>query len=633
MTFGELVRERRIARELFSRGQLADRCSSLAIADVEDPIGDDRIGRIEEGAAPRDGEVEVLAAALFDADDPERVLFIELARVAQRYEAARAHQQETLNAMLHEVAGLIGGRIPRRASPKLHEIRAHLGDVLERMAETGLVEHATLEIERGPRLELIAAEREYDLLDLTIRNTGMNGATDVALLFPGSPPKRGVRPVVPGESVEFAVRTPQTTADGSAIVQYSDPSRTIYLQRLEKPASRVAIRSRVLERPKTWWDVNHFIVERLEQQWFRYELTGMDAPVNIDSEPDVEAILNDVRPSDAYAAAGFVRLAPTGMKENNVSEVAFMSPELNDALWHNARIAGAEDPGSLTALEQRMRANASLLADVLRAKYAGLRSEQRFFNEAKTCLGSDLTTAADRVTVFRGTYFHGFLTNELATKQISTREAHPAPRFRGSVDSGFLEPRSTRLAGIAASGASNHIGASVILLTGDRRIQFWRQSGGEVAVGKAAATGSGSCDWEDWADLGAGERDLAEMARRAMLRELREESGLMGRLLRQEDIQCRLLGYFRWVRRGGKPEFVGLARTAVASDQLWPDVTEVDAPTDRPHFIDASNRDTLEAGIDRALARSDTLSLPLWTALTCLRARCADEDCRQFLWG
>jgi hypothetical protein len=633
MTFRETVRSLRIERGFTSRDRLADECSGLDLPDGQEAISVDRIDSIEEGRAPRDHEIDQLAAVLFEPGDRRRSAFIAFAHVVQRYEREHRERRAALRALLADAADLLGGRLNARTSPRMYELRIQLGDLFEDMADTLLVVNPTMEIEDGPRLALVECARDGHLLDLTLRNEGAAEATSIAMLLPGSLVKRGAKSVPPRASIEIAARTDAPAAERDAIVQYADRSANAYLQRASDPSSRLAIQSRVIERPKTWWDVNAFIVARLGGNPFRFGLAPMDAPLHInDPDPRAEALLGAIAPSERYAAHGFARYAPENMKENDLPEVAFMSPVLNDALWHGATIAGAEDEDVLKRLELGMKRNAPLLADVLVSKYARLRGEQRFFNEEKLCLGSDIIAAGGSVSVFRGTYFHGFLTNELATKQLSTNEPRPEPVFSGARDTSFLEPGTSRLADIAASGLSNHVGASVLLLTGDGRIQFWRQAGGEHGIGKAAATGSGSCDWEDWADLALDERDVAAMARSAMVRELREESGLMGRLLRAERIECRLLAYFRWARRGGKPEFVGIARTALRSDQLWPDQTEVDAPSETANFVDARDCYELTASIDEVLRRSDKLSLPLWVGLTCLRARCTDADCADFLW-
>ena len=395
-----------------------------------------------------------------------------------------------------------------------------------------------------------------------------------------------------------------------------------------EPESRIPIHARIAERPRTWWDVNYLMVKTLERDWFPSTLSSQDSTVQLAPEPGAQALLQRIVPPERYAGYGFIAYRPAGMTDNDVPEVAFMSPLLNDVLWSGATLHARVDYRARERLERAMRTRADLLADVLKSKYAGLRPEQRFFNERKLCLASDLLTGSETSLIFEGTYFHGFLTNELAMKQVRTAEARSQVRFNGTRDGTCF--RGSDLAAIAESAASNHIGASVLLVTGDLKLQFWYQSAGEINVNKDTATGSGSCDWEDWAELEA--PTLSEAVLSAMARELREESGLSGKTLRAHRIDCRLMGYFRWVRRGGKPEFVGLAKTAVHASQLFPDASEVYELADRAYFIDASNPSALATGIDEVLARSQTISLPLWVALTCLRARCDDEELRSFLW-
>jgi hypothetical protein len=323
------------------------------------------------------------------------------------------------------------------------------------------------------------------------------------------------------------------------------------------------------------------------------------------------------------------------MRERGLSESAVFSPQFNALLWRGAVVHASEDAQALARLETPMRAEAPLLIDILKEKYARLSDEQRFFNEEKVCLATDVLSPDSPAGIFKGTYFHGHLTNELATQRVCSRDERPNPLYYGCDRPVYRRTaEGYELGPIAGSGMSNHIGASVILITGDLRIQYWRQSRGEQNVNKDAATGSGSCDWNDWASLPPERRTLTEMAKRAMERELREESGLLSRAVRTERIDVRLLAYFRWVRRGGKPEFVGLARTAIPANALRPDVTEVDAPRDTAYYLDASSMPTLKRQLDDALRNPVRCALPLWVALTSLRRLCDDDPAglSDFIW-
>lgn len=557
---------------------------------------------------------------------------VEYLTPAERLAIQRAH---SLGEMLEDAAAMIAGApVDGATHGGSLSLRGRLSGIMLQMALEATVS-AELVDDRGPQLGLRSRDRDGEFLDLTIANIGDDDAIDVSLLMDGPVLKRGSRTLRSGDTTEIAVRLAATGAANRALVEYADRAPAVYLQRLNDPGSRHRIHRRCLERPKTWYDASEFVVDRLGGEPFPYEISSRHIEVQLDTDPRAAQVLDEVEVSELYREHGFVKLVPAGMRADDLPEYAVMSDRLNAELWRGAGIHAREDPQLLESLELQMRTNAALLIDVLKEKYSRLSDEQRFFNEHKACLGTDVLTASSPVGIFHGTYFHGYLTNELATRRISSRDARPAPLYYGSERTAFgRRGGRCELASIAASGMSNHIGASVLLFTADKRIQYWRQSRGEHNVGKANATGSGSCDWDDWAALGADERTLPALAARAMERELREESGLLGRDMRKEPIDVRLLGYFRWVRRGGKPEFVGIARSGILSTALVPDVTEVDAPADAAFFLEAQNAATLRREIDALLARPAQCALPLWVALTCLRARCDAEDreVERFLW-
>src|SRR5690606_28384422 len=118
-----------------------------------------------------------------------------------------------------------------------------------------------------------------------------------------------------------------------------------------------------------------------------------------------------------------------------------------------------------------------------------------------------------------------------------------------------------RIPDIKGSNMANHVGISTLAVTRDGQLLVWNQDGrAQHSRNQLAPTGSGSCDWKDFeATRGAGEGNtLMQVVLRAMERELREESSLQG--VADARITSRVLGYFRWMNRGGKPEFVGISR-------------------------------------------------------------------------
>ena len=156
-----------------------------------------------------------------------------------------------------------------------------------------------------------------------------------------------------------------------------------------------------------------------------------------------------------------------------------------------------------------------------------------------------------------------------------------------------------RLLPLSESRLANAIGVSTLALTKDRRLVLaWQQPEGEAGPGGLAApAGSGSVDLVDVDDIPPGAK-LTDFISSAMRRELMEESHLSPSHLGK----TRVLGYFRWLNRGGKPEYVGLTELTVSSDDLVDtDVRLVETP-----YVQGL---TLDCRIDLHLLRRDPDSL------------------------
>jgi len=109
--------------------------------------------------------------------------------------------------------------------------------------------------------------------------------------------------------------------------------------------------------------------------------------------------------------------------------------------------------------------------------------------------------------------------------------------------------------------AGDALGASVVAVTTDRRLVLVRQSThSKLSPGLLAPSGSGGGDWSDCAAPGG----LAGLATQIALRELEEECGIA----RTDIVAVKVLGYGRFLQRGGKPEFFALARLGCAAHEI-----------------------------------------------------------------
>lgn len=106
---------------------------------------------------------------------------------------------------------------------------------------------------------------------------------------------------------------------------------------------------------------------------------------------------------------------------------------------------------------------------------------------------------------------------------------------------------------------SGHVGITSLLLTENRRVAMLFQ-GSTKAIGSRTVSlgGSGSLDYADMQRAGHPE-DLRELLAAGMAREVAEETGMKAHVKQIKD-NTLVIGFFRWVDRCGKPEFVGVTR-------------------------------------------------------------------------
>ena len=237
--------------------------------------------------------------------------------------------------------------------------------------------------------------------------------------------------------------------------------------------------------------------------------------------------------------------------------------------------------------------NKSILLNFFKTKARAMR-DGAFFNEKKLCLATEFKSNRDKtaytVGLSRGRYFNTYITNEIYTLRLthqSGMDLYPT-----------LNVANYPIKELNESCFENHIGISTIVLTADNMI-ILMQHNNQVAVSAdmLQSTGSGSCIYSDWNKKT--DRDLRDSIIRAAHRELAEETGIGT----QFDLDTTVIGYYRNLKRGGKPEFCCLTRIdrdsdeiidaiRVSSDELQDNrwiVRKVDTPADITTLITESS--------------------------------------------
>lgn len=344
-------------------------------------------------------------------------------------------------------------------------------------------------------------------------------------------------------------------------------------------------------------------------RWFSSPRTKLE------QDHEMPKFLSALRLASDYVEAGYTKVAVP----NRDAEYVVRSMSI-DIILRERDLQIEECQEFQQRLRRKLRKQPEL-EEMLRSKYDdSWRRQKHFFNESKACLASDLLQPDQILHIYKGSYFGSFLTNELVAYLLESTGPRPVIRYRGS---DHFPADNNVLKSISNSAVGNHIGISTVVHTSDGYLVTWRQSkAAQQSQRLMAPTGSGSCDWSDWKRLD-GPKSLKRLLAAAMEREFREESHPLKAGLDDATITTEVLGFFRWLKRAGKPEFVGLSKVDVPSFELEPNATEVDAPEYILNTYCASSisrfRESLEGTEDRpGLLQSDSLSVPLWVNLICL---------------
>lgn len=191
--------------------------------------------------------------------------------------------------------------------------------------------------------------------------------------------------------------------------------------------------------------------------------------------------------------------------------------------------------------------NQGLLLLFLKAKWHSMGSGA-FFNESKLCQASEFDNYNDNISVrvCKGCYYNSFVTNDIYLLKLRHQDGMT-----------LYPPLSSRIVAIEEyenSMFSNHIGISLLAITTDGyMIILQHNNKSAISTNMYAPSASGSVDYIDWKQ--GSDVDFREVLIRAAHRELCEETGFKKDLI----IDTKIIGAYRNVARGGKPEYCGIA--------------------------------------------------------------------------
>lgn len=291
-------------------------------------------------------------------------------------------------------------------------------------------------------------------------------------------------------------------------------------------------------------------------------------------------------------------------------EKVINSETIDDYLKH-ADLKLEENPNMEKQIFQFIKKNSQNLLPFLKWQYRlSVFYGKMFFNQKKLCLSKDLNIKDNIVTCHKGTYYDTFLTNIINGKQLRSNQDNSIIASAEDYLPIKFNDNEIFMKDITSSLVNNEIGISTIAITSDNYLVIWTQNrAAQSSNGLLVPTGSGSCDWSD--KVG---NNFSETIKSAMKRELWEESGAKSLCKKYEDIgETIILGYFRWIAKAGKPEFVGLTRVKSDLISFCEDRREVFGRQE--YYI--STIDDIKKVIEK-IRENDNISVPLSMNLLCL---------------
>lgn len=294
-------------------------------------------------------------------------------------------------------------------------------------------------------------------------------------------------------------------------------------------------------------------------------------------------------------------------------ELVFSSDAI-DQMIRTQEVALCEDTRKKTRVSEYIeRCKVDLIGILHLKKIMSERGNTEFFDDAKFCLSRNMSISDKCAFFHRGSYFDTFLTNELSLSVLEM-EGRPAVDFRSAFPVSRTDDGKIVLSTLALSGMDDHVGISTLALSRDGFLIMWQQSRrAEQSQLLRVPSGSGS---SDYSDLRGNSLNLTIAY--GMQREVTEETLLKQKGFKPEDIgSTRLIGFFRWVRRGGKPEFVGITRLNLEADELWPDWTELETSPGKHFRISCKTPSELIQALDR-IKNWPEMSVPLMHIVHCI---------------
>ena len=232
------------------------------------------------------------------------------------------------------------------------------------------------------------------------------------------------------------------------------------------------------------------------------------------------------------------------IKIDTLNSSIIYSDTINDILTSDKPIRIKISRKKTNEIDKYIQTYKEILLPFLNWKWHEIKNHNgSFYNEKKLCMASEIEKHNENeylVFVNKGCYYNSFLTNNIYNLKMSHQNGL------------YIEPplnsQTYPIQALHNSYMSNHIGISTIAVSSDGYAIIMRHNNKTVVSSdKLLPSGSGSMDFADLQES----QDFREIIIQAAERELHEETNIDANNIQKTEI----LGFYRDLNRGGKPEF------------------------------------------------------------------------------
>lgn len=235
------------------------------------------------------------------------------------------------------------------------------------------------------------------------------------------------------------------------------------------------------------------------------------------------------------------------LKHGNV----FYSKQLNKYLMKKNYIPAVLSQKGYEKVRRYIESNYANILPYFSYYVRKCTNENRMFeNNKKLCMSSDIHKNRP-VMLHIGGYYDTYVTNIICGRSLLSNDC-----FEGSVAIPFPKYSfQNKLKSIEFSNMNNEIGVSTIAITSDNCLILFTRNNRTATddTGLLIPSGSGSANFADYQ-----ENNFLQSVLNGINRELLEETSLINK--KNIEYTTKITGYFRWMEKGGKPEFVAVTK-------------------------------------------------------------------------